>query len=752
MALESVFKLSLVMNLVDNLSSPLGKIQDQTEKTMTGFQKFDAHMSNLAKSGAAMSSLGGQMTRSGMEIVTSSFDAQLALGELSSLGIKDLNVLSDTATDFSNTWANTTRAEFLGAAYDIKSGIASLNDEGVAQYTNLAGLTAKATKATTGEMTSLFATGYGIYKDYYSQMSDLEFGEMFSSGISKSVQQFKTTGSGMAQAISSLGGSATTAMIPLEEQLTILGMLQATMSSQEAGTKYKAFIRSAVKGGQELGLSFMDANNQMLPMNVILDQLRGRFGETMDAAEKMELQKAFGDTESVALIDLLYSKTGDLATNIDAVSQAMAGGTTQTLNMANAINNVTPSKYDLVSQKIQNVKETISTSMLPTIDKMLDKVNGLVDKVSGWVQENEGLASSIMIGVIAVGILASVIGSTMVIFGAFGLVISKLGQGTISFINTIKNLPTTLNNLAITLGDLKNEMVRALIGVKNLGLQFLSFAKSSAVSAFTAVKSFTLGLVGMAKQAIITGATALPGLISSTWTWTAALLANPVVWVTLGIMALLAAILILADNWDAVSQWISNAWNSACAGVQGGIDWIIGGFQSMLSWFASLPSMFYESGKKIISTFVDGVKSMASAPFNAVKSIFGKVRELLPFSDAHEGPFSKLTLSGQRVITTLTKGIYEEENEPAKAVEKSFSKVSLVQEEKKTVSRKFFNADADESEQSTVGKKSEGTTIKIGKMELHVDLKEIEDIKKLRMLLEQLQEITDGSDPLPEGA
>lgn len=752
MALESVFKLSLVMNLVDNLSSPLGKIQDQTEKTMTGFQKFDAHMSNLAKSGAAMSSLGGQMTRSGMEIVTSSFDAQLALGELSSLGIKDLNVLSDTATDFSNTWANTTRAEFLGAAYDIKSGIASLNDEGVAQYTNLAGLTAKATKATTAEMTSLFATGYGIYKDYYSQMSDLEFGEMFSSGISKSVQQFKTTGSGMAQAISSLGGSATTAMIPLEEQLTILGMLQATMSSQEAGTKYKAFIRSAVKGGQELGLSFMDANNQMLPMNVILDQLRGRFGETMDAAEKMELQKAFGDTESVALIDLLYSKTGDLATNIDAVSQAMAGGTTQTLNMANAINNVTPSKYDLVSQKIQNVKETISTSMLPTIDKMLDKVNGLVDKVSGWVQENEGLASSIMIGVIAVGILASVIGSTMVIFGAFGLVISKLGQGTISFINTIKNLPTTLNNLAITLGDLKNEMVRALIGVKNLGLQFLSFAKSSAVSAFTAVKSFTLGLVGMAKQAIITGATALPGLISSTWTWTAALLANPVVWVTLGIMALLAAILILADNWDAVSQWISSAWNSACAGVQGGIDWIIGGFQSMLNWFASLPSMFYESGKKIISTFVDGVKSMASAPFNAVKSIFGKVRELLPFSDAHEGPFSKLTLSGQRVITTLTKGIYEEENEPAKAVEKSFSKVSLVQEEKKTVSRKFFNHDADESEQSTVGKKSEGTTIKIGKMELHVDLKEIEDIKKLRMLLEQLQEITDGSDPLPEGA
>ena len=53
----------------------------------------------------------------------------------------------------------------------------------MAQFTELAGLTAKATKSTTGEMTSLFATGYGIYKGYYSELSDLEFGEMFAGGI-----------------------------------------------------------------------------------------------------------------------------------------------------------------------------------------------------------------------------------------------------------------------------------------------------------------------------------------------------------------------------------------------------------------------------------------------------------------------------------------------------------------------------------------------------------------------------------------
>ena len=88
------------------------------------------------------------------------------------------------------------------------------------------------------------------------------------------------------------------------------------MGGSEAGTKYNAFLKSAAKGGKELGLNFLDANNQLLSMPEILDKLRGKFGETMDAAEKIKIQEAFGDQEAVALIDLLYNKTGDLQNNI----------------------------------------------------------------------------------------------------------------------------------------------------------------------------------------------------------------------------------------------------------------------------------------------------------------------------------------------------------------------------------------------------------------------------------------------------
>ncbi len=106
-------------------------------------------------------------------LAASTIETQKALGEMRSLGIKDLDALALAGEEFSNQWSGTTKAEFIAASYDIKSGIASLTDTGVAEFAKLAALTGKATKSTTAEMTSLFATGYGIYKTMYGRMSDI---------------------------------------------------------------------------------------------------------------------------------------------------------------------------------------------------------------------------------------------------------------------------------------------------------------------------------------------------------------------------------------------------------------------------------------------------------------------------------------------------------------------------------------------------------------------------------------------------
>ena len=65
----------------------------------------------------------------------------------------------------------------------------------------------------------------------------------------------------------------------------------------------------------------------------------------------------------------------------------------------------------------------------------------------------------------------------------------------------------------------------------------------------------------------------------------------------------------------------------------------------------------FESGAKLISTLVEGIKSAAMAPVNAMSDVFKSVREYLPFSDAKVGPLSDLTLSGSRIPGTISEGV-----------------------------------------------------------------------------------------------
>ena len=216
MSMESVYRLSVIVSMLDQFSGPSARISRTLNTTSASVQGLHVDVAKIARDSAILYGTGKEIAEGAIAPVKSIFATQDALAELSSLGVESLGAVEDAAKQFTSTWAGTSKAEFISAAYDIKSGIASLSDEGITEYTRLAGITAKATKATVGQMTDLFATGYGIYKGYYEDLSDIEFAEMFSGGISQSVKQFKTNGSEMASAISALGGSATQANVPLE--------------------------------------------------------------------------------------------------------------------------------------------------------------------------------------------------------------------------------------------------------------------------------------------------------------------------------------------------------------------------------------------------------------------------------------------------------------------------------------------------------------------------------------------------------
>ena len=423
MGMDSVFRVSLVLDMVDNMTS---KVQGVADGVPSAVQKMNDAFGTMQKAGVAMTGMGTAIVGACMGTVTATFDTQDALAEVASLGVEDLGALEKAAKNFSDTWAGTTKSDFISASYDIKSGIASLTDEGVAQYTELAGLTAKATKATTADMTSLFATGYGIYKNYYSDLSDMEFGEMFSAGIATAVKNYKTSGTEMAGAIKMLGASATNANVPMEEQLAILGQLQATMSGTEAGTKYKSFLNTAASAGEKLGLNFLDANNQLLSMPDILEQLHGKYGDTIDAVEKKQLKDAFGTDEAIALIDLLYNNTDQLKTGIDDLQTSMDGGVETTKKMAEAISDTPAQKFQVLKQQMHNVTEELGQGLLPAVNTGLEAMIGLVQKGSDWVSNNQETVATIMRIVAILGVFLIVAGVVTTTIGTLGKAMTSL--------------------------------------------------------------------------------------------------------------------------------------------------------------------------------------------------------------------------------------------------------------------------------------------------------------------------------------
>lgn len=761
MSLESVFRLSLIMNMVDNITGPMGRISSSVNGGVSRLQKLESAFGGMVKAGTVMTELGSSIAGAALAPVEATFETRRALGELASLGVKDLEAVEDAARSFSDQWAGTSKADFISASYDIKSGIASLTDEGVADFTTLAALTGKATKSTVGEMTSLFATGYGIYKGFYDDLTDLEFGEMFSAGISKSVQQFKTTGSEMAAAIESLGASATNAKVPLEEQLSVLGMLQATMSGSKAGTKYAAFIQSAAKGGEELGLAFVDANNQIKSLPEILDLLRGKYGDTIDAIEKQEIATAFGTDEAVDLIDLLYSKTGELQDNVLSLYDAMGQGTAVASEMASAMNETEPEKFERLQQQLHNVAEAAGSTLLPVVNDLMEGAAGVIQKGAEWVENHQNLVRIILLAALTLGGFLAVAGTCIAVVGGVGIVFTKTAGLVKGFIGVVRGLPDLFETIALygmEAGDaIRNGFNRirtagstAVTAVKNVTLRIVSMAKMAVISGVTALKNMALGLVSMARQAVVTAVTAMPGLIASVWSFTAALLANPITWVVVGIIALIAALILLWQNWDSVTAFLQNAWNTACSKITAGLEWLKQGFQSIMDWIGEKIAWFGEAGRRLVTTFVDGIKSVAMAPINAVKGIFGKISNLFPHSDAKEGPLSTLTLSGKKTMTTFAEGVTLAEDAPANAITRSLegAKVSLQQEAPKPVR---LGGGTDEEADAGDGSGSPGRDGKvfiIKKLVLQVDVKKIKQLQDLLEIVGELEDkINSGEDP-----
>jgi TP901 family phage tail tape measure protein len=408
--MNKLISLGIMLKAKDMLSPAFSSANTTLAKFDTKIKSIGTSMTKIGAGSTAM----GAAVLAPMKAFYNDFtDIAKKEGELESLGIgaKGIETITKEAKKFTNQFARISAPEFLNAAYDIKSGISSLSDEGVAKMTAMSSMTAQATKATGEDMSKLFALGYGIFgKDF---IGDFDFAEKFSAAISTSVQAFRTDGADLALGLSNIGAAAKGMGISLEEELAIVGVGKSVFNSaSEAGTGYRAFLTGVGKAQEKLGLKFVDSKGKMLPMVEILNKIKVKYKDLESVTTKDLLKEAFGSDEATKLISGLIDKTDELTSAQANLSKNMKEGTAVTEEMAKKMNK--GYGIELMTNNLVNLTSTIGSMLEPMVSKITTTIGNAALKASNWIEQNKELATTIIN-------ITGVLGAGLVAFGSFSL-------------------------------------------------------------------------------------------------------------------------------------------------------------------------------------------------------------------------------------------------------------------------------------------------------------------------------------------
>lgn len=372
--------------------------------------KLDA---NIGKLTVGLTAAGAAMLAIPAMLVRATGETQAALGELSSLGVQNLEMMDDAARKFSNRFAGTTKDQFIRAAYTVRSALSGISEETVAEFTALAGVVAKGTKAPIDQMVNLFTQGFGAFRSLMPEASDVQFGEAFAGALAETVRAYKTDGKELGDAVANLGAAASSANIPLAEQLALLGVLQTvTKGGAQAGTQAKALVNNITKAGEALNLDFVNpATGGLKTITEIIEIIRKRFPDLSNAAAKLELQKAFGTQEAVDAIQNMIANMDSFESGLHDIEKAMDRGAEGAYKMADAINQGPLAASQKFWQQLQNLREELGKPLIPYWNKLFSGAGDVLVMLQDWAAASPGLTLATNAVLALVGGLLLLIGT-----------------------------------------------------------------------------------------------------------------------------------------------------------------------------------------------------------------------------------------------------------------------------------------------------------------------------------------------------
>lgn len=540
-------RLAFILSLTDKVTAPLGKVKmgfsDLAEQSEKNIKTMGFGLAGLLGAGAAIN-----------QSLQPALEMNRALGEVRSLGVAEdaLKALNRKSLEFSVAYGENAR-DFVASAYSIDGAMKGLTGSQLAMVTNASNVLAKATKSDADTMGQYVGTMYSLFKGQADAMGKSEWVETLAGQTATAVKLFRTSGAQIGEAFKAAGGLASTAGVSLAEQMAVLGTLGSSMEGGEAGGLYKAFFENVSGASEKLGMSVVDQQGKLLPMMDILDKLKGKFGDLSIEANGKKLRDAFGG-EAARLITSLMGDTGRLKSGMEQLGNVR--GLENAKNMAKDM--VDP--WQQFAAAVQALRIGFGQSLMPILGPLMARLTGVATTLTRWSQLFPNITRVISIAVLVVfGIIA-----------ALSLLTLTVGMSKM-----------------VWLGLVTVWKVLTMVGLRSIAM-FLYHTVMAV--AFVAGLVLMVAWMGLVKGAMLLWQGAI-------WLVNTALLANPVTWVVIGIVALVAAVAAAIIYWD---QWTSALLNSEA------FQWVSGQLTALSDWFGSM----------------GGWSGMASAAWDGIVNIF----------------------------------------------------------------------------------------------------------------------------------
>lgn len=400
-------------------------------KDMKTFQDESATVSDkFSAMGSALTSVGGTLTKSvtlplvgvGAAVmkVGSDFEAQMSrVQAISGATGDELKALTDQAIDLGATTAFS-----AGEAAEGMENLASAGfntQEIMSAMPGLLDLAASsgAELGTASEIAASAIRGFGLAASDAGHVADV-----FAEAAARTNAQTEDMGEAMkyiAPVAKAMGQS-------LEETAAAVGIMSdAGIKGSQAGTSLRSALSRLAKPTDvmltkmgELGLSFYDAQGNMLPLNGIIEQLETNMAGLTQEQRNNALITLFGQESLSGMLALMERGPEELR----ALTESFEDCDGAAAEMAETMLDNTKGSVEEMMGSIETLAIRLQQVMAPAVTAVVQKITEFVNKLSSLSPETLQMIVTIAGVVAALGPLLLIIGK---LSSAIGSIISLVG-------------------------------------------------------------------------------------------------------------------------------------------------------------------------------------------------------------------------------------------------------------------------------------------------------------------------------------